>query len=202
LGQEIFRWEIAVAATGAVIGIHPFNQPDVQLAKEFTRKMMEEDEAEKQKNKEVETFSVEETEGLTKALKNWLLKAKPGDYIALQAYLNPQKEVTSALQKVRNELLNRTRLATTLGYGPRFLHSTGQLHKGGPNNGLFLQLVDEPEFDLPVPETGFSFGKLINAQSMGDYQALKKRGRRVLRINLRRDVVGGLEQLMDLMRRT
>ena len=202
LGQEIFRWEIAVAATGAVIGIHPFNQPDVQLAKEFTQKMMEEDEAEKQKNKEVETFSVEETEGLANALKNWILKAKPGDYIALQAYLNPQKEVTSALQKVRNELLNRTRLATTLGYGPRFLHSTGQLHKGGPNNGLFLQLVDEPELDLPVPETGFSFGKLINAQSMGDYQALKQRGRRVLRINLRRDVMGGLEQLMDLMRRT
>jgi transaldolase/glucose-6-phosphate isomerase len=202
LGQEIFRWEIAVAATGAVIGIHPFNQPDVQLAKEFTQKMMEEDEAEKQKNKEVETFSVEETEGLAKALKNWTLKAKPGDYIALQAYLNPQKEVTSALQKVRNELLNRTRLATTLGYGPRFLHSTGQLHKGGPNNGLFLQLVDEPEFDLPVPETNFSFGKLISAQSMGDYQALKQRGRRVLRINLRRDVVGGLEQLMYLIQGT
>lgn len=202
LGQEIFRWEIAVAATGAVIGIHPFNQPDVQLAKEFTQKMMEEDEAEKHNNKEAETFSFEEPEGLADALKNWILKAKPGDYIALQAYLNPLKEVTSALQKVRNELLNRTRLATTLGYGPRFLHSTGQLHKGGPNNGLFLQLVDEPEFDLPVPETNFSFGKLINAQSMGDYQALKQRGRRVLRINLRRDVVGGLEQLMDLMRRT
>jgi transaldolase/glucose-6-phosphate isomerase len=202
VGKEIFRWEIAVAAAGAVIGIHPFNQPDVQLAKEFTQKMMEEDEAEKQKNKEVETFSFEETEGLADVLKKWILKAKPGDYIALQAYLNPLKEVTSALQKVRNELLNRTRLATTLGYGPRFLHSTGQLHKGGPNNGLFLQLVDEPELDLPVPETNFSFGKLISAQSMGDYQALKQRGRRVLRINLKRDVRGGLEQLMYLIQRT
>jgi len=202
LGQEIFRWEIAVAAIGAVIGIHPFNQPDVQLAKEFTQKMMEEDETEKLDNKEVETFSVEEPEGLAEALKDWILKAKPGDYIALQAYLNPQKEVTSALQKVRNKLLNRTRLATTLGYGPRFLHSTGQLHKGGPNNGLFLQLVDEPEFDLPVPETNFSFGRLISLQSMGDYQALKQKGRRALRINLRRDVLGGLEQLMDLIRRT
>ena len=201
LGREIFRWEIAVAAAGAIIGIHPFNQPDVQLAKEFTQKMMEEDEPEKQNNKEVETLSFEEPEGLADALKNWIPKAKPGDYIALQAYLNPLKEVTSGLQKVRNELLNRTRLATTLGYGPRFLHSTGQLHKGGPNNGLFLQLVDEPEFDLPVPETNFSFGKLINAQSLGDYQALKQRGRRVLRINLRRDVVGGLEQLMELIQR-
>jgi len=201
LGREIFRWEIAVAAAGAVIGIHPFNQPDVQVAKEFTQKMMEENEVEKQNNKEVETFSFEEPEGLADALKNWIPKAKPGDYIALQAYLNPLKEVTSGLQKVRNELLNRTRLATTLGYGPRFLHSTGQLHKGGPNNGLFLQLVDEPEFDLPVPETNFSFGKLISAQSLGDYQALKQRGRRVLRINLRRDVVGGLEQLMELIQR-
>ncbi len=202
LGQEIFRWEIAVAAIGAVIGIHPFNQPDVQLSKEFTQKMMEEDEAEKKDNNEVKTFSVEDPEGLADALADWVLGASPGDYIALQAYLNPLKEVTSGLQKIRNELLNRTRLATTLGYGPRFLHSTGQLHKGGPNNGLFLQLVDEPEFDLPVPETNFSFGKLIRAQSMGDYQALKQKGRRVLRINLRRDVVAGLEKLMDLMRRT
>ncbi len=202
LGQEIFRWEIAVAAAGAVIGIHPFNQPDVQLSKEITQKMMEKDESEKQHNNEVETFSVEEPEELASELKDWVLKAKPGDYVALQAYLNPLKEVTSALQKIRNELLNRTRLATTLGYGPRFLHSTGQLHKGGPNNGLFLQLVDEPEFDLPVPETDFSFGKMIRAQSMGDYQALKQRGRRVLRINLGRDVVGGLERLMDLMQKT
>jgi len=202
LGQEIFRWEIAVAAAGAVIGIHPFNQPDVQLAKEFTQKVMEEDETQKQNSIEVETFTIEEPEGLADAIKNWILKAKPGDYIALQAYLNPLKEVTSALQKVRNELLSRTRLATTLGYGPRFLHSTGQLHKGGQNNGLFLQLVDEPEFDLPVPETNFSFGKLIGAQSLGDYQALMQRGRRVLRINLGREVVGGLEQLMYLIQRT
>jgi transaldolase/glucose-6-phosphate isomerase len=201
LGQEIFRWEIAVATAGAVIEIHPFNQPDVQLAKELTREMMEEAEAEKKQDKEVGTFSVGESEGLADALKSWILKAKPGDYIALQAYLNPLEEVTSALQKVRNELLNRTRLATTLGYGPRFLHSSGQLHKGGPNNGLFLQLVDEPEFDLPVPETNFSFGELISAQSIGDYQALKQRGRRVLRINLRRDVLGGLEQLMEIIQR-
>jgi len=202
LGQEIFRWEIAVAAAGAVIGIHPFSQPDVQLAKEFTLKVMEEDETEKQNSIEVETFSVDEREVLANALKNWVLKAKPGDYIALQAYLNPLKEVTSALQKVRNELLSRTRLATTLGYGPRFLHSTGQLHKGGQNNGIFLQLIDEPEHDISVPEKGFSFGKLIGAQSLGDYQALIQRGRRVLRVNLGRDVVGGLEQLMHLIQKT
>jgi transaldolase/glucose-6-phosphate isomerase len=164
---------------------------------------MEEDETEKKNSIEVETLSVNEREVLAEALKNWVLKAKPGDYIALQAYLNPLLgEVTSALQKVRNELLNRTRLATTLGYGPRFLHSTGQLHKGGQNNGLFLQLVDEPENDISVPEKSFSFGKLIGAQSLGDYQALIQRGRRVMRVNLGRDVVGGLEQLMHLIQRT
>ncbi len=202
LGQEIFRWEVAVAAAGTVLGIHPFNQPDVQLTKELTRKVMEGGEAGRSNSKEVETFSIEEHEPLTEALKNWIVKEKPGDYIALQAYLNPSKEVTEALQKVRLELLNRTRLAITLGYGPRFLHSTGQLHKGGPNNGLFLQLVDEPEFDIPVPETSFSFSTLIRAQALGDYQALKQRGRRVLRVNLKRDVSGGLELLADLIRRT
>jgi transaldolase/glucose-6-phosphate isomerase len=202
LGKEIFRWEVAVAAAGAVIGIHPFNQPDVQLAKEFTQKVMEEDETEKQDSIEVKTFSIDELEVLAEALKNWVLKAKPGDYIALQAYLNPMEEVTSALQKVRHELLNLTRLATTLGYGPRFLHSTGQLHKGGQNNGIFLQLVDEPEYDISVPEKSYSFGKLIGAQSLGDYQALVQKGRRVLRINLGKDVLGSLEQLMYLVQET
>ncbi len=202
LGQEIFRWEIAVAALGAVMGIHPFNQPDVQLAKEFTQKVMEGDDIGKQNSMAVETLSVEESEKLVDALRDWILKANPGDYISIQAYLNPLKEVTSALQHVRNALLNHTRLATTLGYGPRFLHSTGQLHKGGPNNGLFLQLVDDSEFDISVPEKSFTFGKLIRAQSLGDYQALKQRGRRVLRVNLRRDVIGGLEKLMYLIQRT
>ncbi len=132
-------------------------------------------------------------------MKDWTGQAQPRDYMALQAYLSPNTETSAALQSVRFELLKRTGLATTLGYGPRFLHSTGQLHKGGPNTGLILQIVDEPEMDLSIPEVDYSFGMLIKAQAMGDYQALKQRGRRVIRINLKADVRGGLKRLQELI---
>jgi len=200
LGREIFCWEIAIASAGSVLGIHPFNQPDVQLAKDFARMAMEKEAMSGEQGKsDVKTFSIEEPEVLAEALKNWINRARPRDYAALQAYLSPMKEITEALQDIRHALLKRTRLATTMGYGPRFLHSTGQLHKGGPDNGLFLQLVDEPAIDLPIPETDFSFGTLIKAQALGDYRALRQRNRRVLRINLKSDVSGGLEILKDLI---
>ncbi len=198
LGREIFSWEVAVASAGSVLGIHPFNQPDVQLAKDFTKKAMEKIGKEKEESDE-ETWPIDEPEPLTQALKSWLGQAKEGDYIALQAYLPPSKETTEALQSIRFEFLKRTRLATTLGYGPRFLHSTGQLHKGGPNSGLFLQIVDEPDSDLPVPETDYDFNTLIKAQAVGDYRALQQRGRRVIRVNLKSDVRGGLKKLHDLI---
>ena len=137
----------------------------------------------------------------SEALKDWLGQAKTGDYFALQAYLPPSQETTEALQDIRLELLKHTRLATTLGYGPRFLHSTGQLHKGGQNRGLFLQIIDEPDVDLPVPETDYSFKDLIKAQALGDYKALKQRGRRVLRVNLGSDVASGLRTLKKLLGR-
>ncbi|MGB2844122.1 MAG: hypothetical protein WBC02_04635, partial [Candidatus Aminicenantaceae bacterium] len=198
--QEIFCWEVAIASAGAVLGIHPFNQPDVQLAKDLAQKAMEKgQEPEGESDGPVETFSVEEPEVLTGALKNWIVQAQSGDYIALQAYLSPNVNTTRALQRIRFELLKHTKLATTLGYGPRFLHSTGQLHKGGPNIGLFLQLVDEPSVDLSIPETDYSFNTLIEAQALGDYQALKQRDRRVLRVNLKSDVSGGLDRLKDLI---
>ena len=198
LGREIFFWEVAVASAGSVLGIHPFNQPDVQLAKDFAKKAMEKIGIEKEESDE-ETWSVDEPEILAQALKDWMGQAMPGDYIALQAYLPPLEETTEALQDIRLELLKRARLATTLGYGPRFLHSTGQLHKGGPNSGLFLQVVDEPNIDLPVPETDYDFKALIKAQSLGDYQALMERERRVLRINLETDVQKGLERLYSII---
>ncbi len=119
--------------------------------------------------------------------------------MALQAYLAPAVETTAALQEMRLGLRRRLRLATTLGYGPRFLHSTGQLHKGGPNTGLFLQLVDDPAPDLAVPETDYSFGKLIAAQAVGDYQALSTRQRRVLRVHLGSDTAWGLKQLREVL---
>ncbi|NQT79099.1 MAG: hypothetical protein HQ555_01740 [Candidatus Aminicenantes bacterium] len=200
LGQEIFRWEVAIASAGAVLGIHPFNQPDVQLAKDLAHKAMEKrQEPEGESIDPVETFSVEEPEVLTGALKNWVAQAQSGNYIALHAYISPNVSTTRALQRIRSGLLKHTQLATTLGYGPRFLHSTGQLHKGGPNIGLFLQLVDEPSVDLSIPETDYSFNTLIEAQALGDYQALKQRDRRVLRVNLKSDVSGGLDRLKDLI---
>lgn len=200
LGQEIFRWEIAIASAGSVLGIHPFNQPDVQLAKDLAREAMEKrQDPEEKRDAPVETFSVEEIEVLSGAFKNWIAQAQSGDYVAIQAYLSPNVDATRALQKVRFGLLKHTHLATTVGYGPRFLHSTGQLHKGGPNIGLFLQLVDEPSIDLCIPETDYSFNTLIKAQALGDFQALKQRGRRVLRINLKSDVSGGLERIKDMI---
>jgi len=200
LAQEIFRWEVAIASAGSVLGIHPFNQPDVQLAKDLAREAMEKrQEPERESVSPVETFSIEEPEVLTGALKNWIAQAQSGDYFALQAYLSPNADTTRALQKIRYGLLKHKQLATTLGYGPRFLHSTGQLHKGGPNIGLFLQLVDEPSVNLSIPETDYSFNTLIKAQALGDYQALKQRGRRVLRIDLMSDVRGGLDRLLHLI---
>jgi transaldolase/glucose-6-phosphate isomerase len=195
VGFEIFKWEMAVASAGAVLGIHPFNQPDVESAKELARGVMkEEGVAEK-----VETISVADQDGLANALDDWLAQAGEGDYISIQSYLSPNEETTRLLQKMRAGFFDRLGLATTVGYGPRFLHSTGQLHKGGPNNGLFLQLVDEPAKDVPVPEAGYAFGEIIHAQGLGDYQALKKRGRRVLRVDLKKDIAGGLSGVSELL---
>ena len=197
LGREIFSWEMAVASAGSVLGIHPFNQPDVQLAKDFTKKAMEEAKKEEEE-RDGESWSTDEPEALAKALNEWLGQVKTGDYFALQAYLPPSHKTEETLQNIRLELLKRTRTATTLGYGPRFLHSTGQLHKGGQNTGLFLQIIDEPDVDLPVPETDYSFKNLIKAQALGDYKALKQRGRRVIRVNLGSDVAIGLRTLKEL----
>jgi transaldolase/glucose-6-phosphate isomerase len=201
LGQEIFQWEIAVAAAGAVLGIHPFNQPDVDLAKDLARQVMAE---RKEKTLKAasnpDAISAVDIQELRPDLESWINLAQPGDYIALQAYLPPTEKITQALQSLRFHLLKRIKVATTLGYGPRFLHSTGQLHKGGPNEALVLQLVDEPVLELEVPETDYSFKTLIRAQALGDYQALKQRGRRVLRLNLKHDLLGGLERVRGLIR--
>ncbi len=199
LGRDMYCWEVAIAAAGSVIGIHPFNQPDVQLSKDFTRTAMERF-TEGQEGYDEETFSIEKSKDLTVALKNWMGQAQNGDYIALQAYLSPKPETTAALQEIRFEILKRTKLATSLGYGPRFLHSTGQLHKGGTDNGLFLQIVDEPKAALPIPETSYDFRNLIRAQSLGDFKALQQRRRRVLRVSLRTATGAGLKTLKALIR--
>lgn len=197
ISQEIFCWEMAVAAAGAILGIHPFNQPNVQMAKDLAKRMMEKAKKIELSKIETETVSPDDPETLAKALNGLLNQAEEGNYLALQAYLQPTPETTETLQEIRQKLSKKLRLATTLGFGPRFLHSTGQLHKGGANTGLFLQFVNEPE-DLAVPETNYTFGTLIRSQALGDYQALKQLCRRALRINLKRNLVSGLSRVMDI----
>ena len=197
LAREIFRWEAAVALTGSMIGIHPFNQPDVQLTKDLTRKALETDGDILKRAGELETFQIKNT-ALPDKFSSWINSGQPGDYMCIQAFLPPFSEIEEAVQRLRVSLLKRTNLPCTVGFGPRYLHSTGQLHKGGPNSGLFLQLVDEHEFDLPVPETNYSFGSLIQAQALGDFLSLKERNRRVLRINLGTNVLDSLLQLSKL----
>jgi hypothetical protein len=131
------------------------------------------------------------------ALDDLLAEARPGDYLAIQAFVAPTPQAEAALQGLRLAVRDRLRVATTLGFGPRFLHSTGQLHKGGPGTGLFLQVVDDADPDLPVPETGYSFGRLVRAQADGDYGALAAKGRRLLRVDLDGDPVGGLAALEE-----
>jgi transaldolase/glucose-6-phosphate isomerase len=198
LGQEFFRWEVAVAAAGAVLGIQPFNQPDVQLAKELAKKAMAAG-GHAQAGAGTDRVHAEDKSNLARAVNQLVASVKPGDYISLQAYLDPTPGASSDLQQIRTKLRDRTKAATTLGFGPRFLHSTGQLHKGGPNTGVFLQIVDEPAEELPVPETNYSFAQLIRAQAEGDYQALKQRGRRVLRVQLGPDPAAGLWQLEEAL---
>jgi transaldolase/glucose-6-phosphate isomerase len=197
VGQEFFRWEVAVAAAGAALGIHPFNQPDVELAKGLARKAIADGTT--GSGSDAETVRWEPRPSPAHAVSAWLSQTRPGDYVALQAYLAPTPEVDRALRDIRVHLRDQMHLATTAGYGPRFLHSTGQLHKGGPNTGLFLQLIDEPRDDLPAPDAEYTFGTLIRAQALGDYRALRQRDRRVLRVMLGRDVLGALAQLAEVL---
>ena len=169
LGAEFFRWEFATAVAGQVLGIHPYDQPNVQEAKDATRRLLEED------------TPPEQPYGDLGAL---LEGVQPGDYLAIQAYLPRTKENASRLQAARVKLRDRLRVATTLGFGPRFLHSTGQLQKGGPPSGVFIQVVDEPSVDLPIPGKPYTFRRLLDAQSAGDMQALRARDRRVARVRL------------------
>ena len=197
--QEMFFWEMAVASSAAILRINPFNQPNVQMAKELAKEMMEQQSKRDLENEDINSIAINDVEELKKSLIGWLKQAKKGNYIALQAYLPKNPEIFQALQLIRRALSKKLQLATTLGFGPRFLHSTGQLHKGGPNTGLFLQLFDEPREDLPTTETNFTFGNLIHAQALGDYKALKTLGRRILRVNLKHNVLEGLSNIENLI---
>ncbi|GAB4493281.1 MAG: bifunctional transaldolase/phosoglucose isomerase [Anaerolineales bacterium] len=180
LFAEMYRWEVATAIACAEIGVNAFDQPDVQIAKDIAKKKI----AEYREKGKLGTGKFIRAADAPAALKQFLAQAKPGDYLAINAYLRRNPAMNAALQELRERLAKQSGLPTTLGFGPRFLHSTGQLHKGGANNGLFLQITADAAHDLDIPGQGMSFGTLELAQALGDYDALEARGRRILRIHL------------------
>ena len=168
LGSEFFRWEFAVAVAGTYLGINPFDQPDVQAAKDKTNEVLA-------TGNEPDL----EPEGSVDEL---LAQAEAGDYVCVQAFVEPCDLNDTRIADLVTGLRDRSDLVVTHGYGPRYLHSTGQLHKGGPNTGLFLQVVDDGGEELAIPDKPFGFRRLIRAQAAGDFASLKERGRRVARI--------------------
>ena len=174
LGAEFFRWELATAIAGAILGIHPFDQPNVQQAKDQTLLVLSE-------SNSLGRLPDVEAPG---SLADLLSTAGQGDYLSIMAYVRQTPESDSALNALRRSVAERYCIATTLGYGPRYLHSTGQVHKGGPDTGLYLLLTAEPAEDVPVPGESFTFGTLAEAQALGDLRALQALGRRVARIRL------------------
>lgn len=213
IGAEFFRWEIATAVAGSIIGIHPFNQPDVEASKVATRALTEEYERNGRLPAEAPFFegggiklfadannatALKQAVGnpsLTEFLKAHLGRIKPGDYFAVLAYIEMNAAHKRTLQAIRHAVRDRKRAATCVGFGPRFLHSTGQAYKGGPNSGVFLQITCDEAADLPVPQQKYTFGVVKAAQARGDFQVLSERDRRALRAHLGADVKAGLGQL-------
>jgi hypothetical protein len=198
LGGQIFLWELATAVAGYQLGIQPFDQPNVEAAKKAARKMVaaysESGELPREDatltDGDIQVYGDVTASSAAGALHKFLEQGKPGDYICLQAFIPPNQETSAALEHLRAELLESYRLATTSGYGPRFLHSTGQLHKGDSGNGLFVQFTSDPAEEVPIPleagkdDSALSFGILALAQALGDRQALIEAGRRVIRFHL------------------
>lgn len=193
LGAEFFAWEFATACAGWRLGINPFDQPNVQEAKDATKELL----AEFTKNGRLPDSTSESS--LTDAVRSQLSQIKPGDYVAFLNYIEETPEIDGRFQQIRTQLRDRTQCATTVGYGPRFLHSTGQLHKGGPNTGVFFQIGAKDKTDFPVPGEAYSLSVLKEAQALGDFRALKARDRRVVKIDLGDDALAGLERLAAAM---
>lgn len=178
LAAEFFKWEFAVALAGMFLQINPFDQPNVEESKIKAKSML----------KEVEQggkLPALESVGKFENLLEW---ADERDYMAMMAFVEQTPELDAAFEELRKALLEKRHMATTLGYGPRFLHSTGQLHKGGADNGLFLQITAEPEEDIAIPGAPYSFGTLAQSQAMGDFESLRSRNRRAVRIHIPKDV--------------
>ena len=218
LGREFFRWEFATAVAGSVMGVNPFNQPDVESGKIATRRLTSEYEVTGNLTSET-PFHAEDGmqlfadaanaaalidtagDGATLAglLAAHLNRLEPGDYFAMLAYLDMNQAHRDELQAIRKLVLQHRGVATCLGFGPRFLHSTGQAYKGGPNTGVFLQVNCDDASDIPVPGRQYSFGIIKAAQARGDFEVLAQRGRRLLRVHLGQDVLGGLRRLREIV---
>jgi transaldolase / glucose-6-phosphate isomerase len=196
LGGEFLRWEIATAIAGSVLGIDPFDQPNVQESKDNTKRVLA-------KFKSAGKLPPAESTPAAKSkagVKGLLGRAKPGAYFAIMAYTARTATSEAAISAIRTAVRDNTEIATTAGYGPRFLHSTGQLHKGGPKTGLFLQIVQQDTQDVPIPGQPFSFSILKQAQSLGDLQSLSSRRLPVLRVTLGRDPAAGWKALVSAVR--
>jgi transaldolase/glucose-6-phosphate isomerase len=219
LGQEFFRWEIATAVAGSILGINAFNQPDVEASKIVTKQLTSEYESKgslppekpileeagfklftDDKNAADLSHAVDSDRSLKNYLRAHLARLGAGDYFALLGYVEMNAEHESLLQNLRMTVRDRKRVATCLGFGPRFLHSTGQAYKGGPNSGVFLQITCDDAQDLPVPGQKYTFGVVKAAQARGDFQVLADRKRRALRVHLGSDVNAGLTKLTELVK--
>lgn len=214
LGAEYFRWEMATAVAGWRLGIHPFDQPNVESAKVLAREKIsayEKDRRLPQKTPaitdgNIDVFGEVFTDSAAEALIGFLDSADiNGVYVAIQAYLKPSEKTDAALNLLRSKIHKTYRVAVTVGYGPRFLHSTGQLHKGDGGHGVFIVITDEPEVDVKIPETAVggeskvSFGALIKSQAMGDCQALIDNQRRVIHFHFKSDVSGCFKRLTEVI---
>ncbi len=212
IGQEFFRWEIATAVAGSIMGLNPFDQPDVEASKAAARKIT----AEFERTGNIQTGTPDEQFGnlkvyiaphlapvlgpafknsLTNGLQHFLGLLNPKDFFALLAFVEMNPDTETALQQIRHLVLQRKKVATCLGFGPRFLHSTGQAYKGGPNAGVFLQITYTPSIDLPIPGKKFTFAAVELAQAQGDFQVMAERTRRILRIHVEGDLLAGLREL-------
>ena len=210
LGQEFFRWEIATAVAGSIIGINAFNQPDVEASKIETKKLTSEYESTGSLPAESPFFTSKDAKlfadpknaaalsggaTLGEVLKTHLSRIRAADYFAVLGYIPMSAENEAALQSIRTAVRDTKRVATCLGFGPRFLHSTGQAYKGGPNSGVFLQITCDDATDLPVPGQKYTFGIVKAAQARGDFAVLAERGRRALRVHLGKNLKSGLKAL-------
>ncbi len=216
LGEEFFLWEFATAIAGALLGIDAFNQPNVQESKDNTKRLLGEylqnGSLTQQKliiaEESMRVFGDEATRDLLRRggssmqqiIAAHLSRIKPGDYFALTQYIEELSNYEGLLQQVRIAVRDEKKVATTSGYGPRFLHSTGQLHKGGPDSGVFVQITSEDINDIEIPGEKFTFGVLKQAQALGDFESLAAKGRRAIRVDLGRDVEKGLRRLLALIK--